>query len=431
MKCVKCGTDNNLEDRTANGGRCKNCNHPFAFDPQAGSKFTDVFFKRSLEAVSNENTLFFTRKQFLYSLEKRLKARNNFSLFGCFIFSALFVILLGSIIVNLGAAVFVWILIFMGISIYVSTSSYVSLKDRKAYARQAQAIGWLSSISGIIVSLILAVSNEMKFFVFLIGISFGLFFIYFGQRQINRSYYIPQKFNVTPEEVNTWLNRWMEINGSVEKLLPSPKEENSNLEVSPEISGYSFDRVIVCGSAEIAQFLIANNFHFEHNCAVLSASGYPQSIFNTVMEMLRRNPDLKVYAFHNASPRGIALVNHLRVSDNWFANSEVAIYDLGLLPCHVLSSNNMFIVNSDSSATAAKEMPAAVRESLSADEIAWLEEGNYVELESFSPQRLLRVVSRGIAKSQSISRGGSWDENDGGTLARSDDYYLYVSDSFG
>ncbi len=50
------------------------------------------------------------------------------------------------------------------------------------------------------------------------------------------------------------------------------------------------------------------------------------------MEMLHRNPDLKVYAFHDCSPQGITLVNHLRTSPNWFFDSNVAIIDIGLLP---------------------------------------------------------------------------------------------------
>jgi len=86
MKCVRCDTDNNLQDRTLARGRCKNCGHPFVFDRKAGSKFTDVFFSNSLKAISisSENTLFFTPKQFWYLIEKRLRSNNPF---GCLVFS--------------------------------------------------------------------------------------------------------------------------------------------------------------------------------------------------------------------------------------------------------------------------------------------------------------------------------------------------------
>ncbi|MDY6803283.1 MAG: hypothetical protein SXA11_05685 [Cyanobacteriota bacterium] len=434
MKCVNCGTDNNLEDRTANDGRCKNCNHPFAFDPKAGSAFTDVFFKRSLEAISNENSLFFTRKQFLYFLERRREPKEYSNIIALCVLEILsfvsvatlalsFQTLVKNFFLSAMCVIVTAILLFL-IHMRGSSSQSNSYKKKKNHAILMQVLGYSCIGLSIIASLTLAVSNEMKFLVFLIGVGFGLFSIYFGIERVNQSYYIPQKFNyATPRAVNTWLNRWTEFN-SVEKLLPSPRVEIGNIEVSPEISAYSFDRLLVCDTCEIAQFLIANNFHFEHNCAVLSIDRYPQSVFSTVMEMLRRNRELIVYAFHSATPRGVALAHKLQTSDRWFANSDVYIRDLGLLPRHIFSSRNMFILNSPQSVAAAGEIPTEVRENLSVNEIEWLEAGNYVELESFSPRRLLLVVSRGI------SRGGG-----GGIIAidHDDSYSLSydVDDSFG
>ena len=56
MKCLIWETQNNLKVRTENGGRCKNCNHPFVFDPQRGRKFTDIFFSNSIQTISSANT---------------------------------------------------------------------------------------------------------------------------------------------------------------------------------------------------------------------------------------------------------------------------------------------------------------------------------------------------------------------------------------
>ena len=119
--------------------------------------------------------------------------------------------------------------------------------------------------------------------------------IYLGIRnQINRP--MSQIFAVSQSQVYQWLNRWQQINRStincsLSYLLSSPNTERFN-PVNLENNYYSFDRAIICDKPKIAQFLIRNNFHFENNCAVLSIDGYPQSIFNTVMEMLQRNPDL-------------------------------------------------------------------------------------------------------------------------------------------
>ena len=75
MKCVRCGTDNNLRDRTNNQGRCKNCNHPFVFEPSAVTDyrlmFTDPFFAKAINDISDQNRLYFTPKQLFYLLVQK------------------------------------------------------------------------------------------------------------------------------------------------------------------------------------------------------------------------------------------------------------------------------------------------------------------------------------------------------------------------
>ncbi len=74
MKCINCGTDNNLKDRTANQGQCKQCQHQFAFEPTSASiKITDGMFAKFITTISANDTLFFTPKQLYYFLDSRLK----------------------------------------------------------------------------------------------------------------------------------------------------------------------------------------------------------------------------------------------------------------------------------------------------------------------------------------------------------------------
>src|SRR4028119_254153 len=81
MKCVQCATSNSLSDRTRNSGRCKQCNHPFVFEPTTVTdkklQFTDPFFQKAIADISSQNMLFFTPKQFLYFIDKRLKPRTS------------------------------------------------------------------------------------------------------------------------------------------------------------------------------------------------------------------------------------------------------------------------------------------------------------------------------------------------------------------
>ncbi|MEA5467714.1 hypothetical protein [Spirulina sp. 06S082] len=228
-----------------------------------------------------------------------------------------------------------------------------------------------------------------------------------------------------------WLNRWIEVNGFPEKLLLSPlQEEQTPAEISDEVSNYSFDRALICDSDEIAQFLIANNFHFEHNCAVLSVTGYPQSIFPTIMQMLRRNPDLKVFSLHNATPQGILLPHILRSQSEWFADTTVTVYDLGITPKQILKQPKISVFRSENLAEEAKNLPSEIKAQLSSEEIEWLEAGNYVELASFSPAKLLRIVTRGIANA-SISDRELSEGEDSQNWYNEDASYIFYSESFG
>ena len=70
-----------------------------------------------------------------------------------------------------------------------------------------------------------------------------------------------------------------------------------------DLGDYSFDRAVICDRARTVDLLIANNFHFENNCAILSIGGYPKGPFELVRTMLKRNPKLQVFALHDASVR--------------------------------------------------------------------------------------------------------------------------------
>ncbi|NQE32983.1 hypothetical protein [Microcoleus asticus] len=434
MKCINCQTDNKLKDRTANSGRCVRCRHKFAFEPTSmtGVKITDPMFAKAIADISVNDTLFFTPKQLFYLLDKRSRPKND----------ELFYTIPGYVIINIVSGIFVLILtpnLFSGESIAfifvmfainslliagtftASRSRKYPYKQRQKFAKTLQVWGGIVLVCGIGVSLL---SNSFP--LFLASCAIGLLSIYLGTRKIDKKPANSQEFTIELNQFQGWLNTWREIN-SLTKLLPPPRALNGNTAVSPDVSAYSFDRLVVCDRPEIAQFLIANNFHFENNCAVLSITGYPQSIFDTTMEMLRRNPDLKVYALHDCTPRGIGLVDRLRTSPNWFSDSSAIIIDIGFLPRQIIAAgDNMCVLSSESSARDSVQLPPAIRQDLSAEELEWLELGNYVELESFSPQKLIQILNLGIAGSRDLGSDDSSLILLGGT-----DSSIYVVDSFG
>ncbi len=390
MKCINCETDNKLKDRTANNGRCKNCGHQFVFEPRSMKSertlnFSDQFFAKTISKISAEDTLFFTTKQLLYALARGYGERLNKSSksgLGCPI------------------AFFSFVLIFLLLLLIVSEGSGSNEPALRVF---------LGLFISVVIFLLFAFLNQI-----------------FGR---NRSvpYAISALEKTSLEKVINWVNNWIEVNEKIEKLLPKPSSESTSIEINKDVSAYSFDRLIVCDRDEIAQFLIANNFHFENNCAIVSITGYPQNIFNTIMEMVRRNPDLKVYALHDATPDGIKLVHTLRTNPDWFSNSNVVIYDLGLLPRQIFKSRNLFVRKSENYEGMVKQIPETIKKKLSNKELYWLDTGNFIELESFTPKKLIKVVTQGIATSQTIDLG---DRLDYIYIDSTTDYGLTL-DSFG
>jgi hypothetical protein len=433
MKCINCGTDNKLKDRTANQGRCLKCNHPFVFEPTSmgTATITDSMFSKTLADISASYTLYFTPKQLLYFLDSRVR-KKAFQPIG-FWFSYLFLNVWVTGFVGGFTAAFipilnVWVtgfvggftaafipnsflvvnLVYQAVTIWHlfnnTNSSRLNNASRKASAKTLQGLGVVILVVGISASLFVLDS----FPVFSIVVILGLLSIFLGTRQLGKVENIPQQFLFPSTDLDSWLTKWQQINGKVDKVLISAQQQIAPTSINPDITAYSFDRLVVCDSANMAQLLIANNFHFENNCAILSITGYPQSIFNTTMEMLRRNPDLKVYAIHDCSPKGVSLVHHLRTSEKWFLNSNVTIIDLGLLPRQIIASQGkMFTRFSSQLKHEAKKLSVDICQSLTADELAWLHTGNFVELESFTPQKLIQVLRHGISGSLNLESDDS------------------------
>jgi hypothetical protein len=369
-------------------------------------KITDSMFSKTLADISASHTLYFTPKQLLYFLDSRVrkKAFQPAGFWFLYLFLNAWVTGFGgggvaAFIPNSFLAVN---LVYQAVTIWYlfnnTNSSRLNNASRKASAKTLQRLGVVILVVGISASLFVLDS----FPVFSIVVILGLLSIFLGTRQLK------QELLFSSIDLDSWLTKWQQINGKGYKILTSQQEQLAPKSINPDITAYSFDRLVVCDSANIAQFLIANNFHFENNCAILSITGYPQSIFNTTMEMLRRNPDLKVYAIHDCSPKGVSLVHHLRTSENWFLNSNVTIIDLGLLPRQIIASQGkMFTRFSSQLKDEAKKLSVDIRLTLTAEELAWLDTGNFVELESFTPQKLIQVLRHGISGSLNLESDDS------------------------
>jgi len=196
-------------------------------------------------------------------------------------------------------------------------------------------------------------------------------------------------------------NRWLRAHGTpkaviVRKALPAP---GTARQLPADIQEYSFDRAVICDREETVDLLLANNFHFENNCAVLSASGYPPQAWGTVRGMLRKNPKLAVYVLHDASMEGCGLAKKLASSGDWFASSA-RIVDVGLSPTHAKKLKGLWRPTSF----------VARDPTLSSSDNAWLERYS-LELAVIRPEQVIKRLFRAISGAKETS-----DSPDSGTL---------------
>jgi hypothetical protein len=162
--------------------------------------------------------------------------------------------------------------------------------------------------------------------------------LFFGLRKYASPY-----IGLAEDQFNRLWGKWCAVHGVPEKLVvPGLLGSIDFTPDEPDLADYSFDRVVVCQRREIVDLLVANDFHFENNCAVLSADGYPGNLFGPVRQMLMNNPDLHVSVYHDASFEGVQLADKLRADPKWFPPTAV-IEDVGLHVSHARKLRGLYL----------------------------------------------------------------------------------------
>lgn len=192
---------------------------------------------------------------------------------------------------------------------------------------------------------------------------------------------------LSQDAFNKLYARWLSAHGSDKSVIARKPQVQRAINVDPDLADYSFDRAIICDRARTVDLLLANNFHFENNCAVLSVEGYPRGPFETVKKMLKRNPRLEVFALHDASEEGCKLAWRLANDRNWF-QGQATVTDVGLRPCHEKPFRGLFL----KSKTLVK-----VGQGITEDEAKWLSRYT-LELAAIRPEQILKRMFRAINK---------------------------------
>lgn len=203
-----------------------------------------------------------------------------------------------------------------------------------------------------------------------------VFIIYTGRWFTSRN-----RLPVTLKKFNRMWERWQKTHGRPESVLTRRSAQNAPAPSEPDVVEYSFDRVVICDRARSVDLLLANNFHFENNCAVLSVEGYPPHVFETVLTMLRRNPRLEIYALHDATGAGCRLAHRLAHEADWFEGREVV--DVGLRVDHAKRYCRLLIEP--------RHKPVPVGNGVNKKEAAWLSVYS-LELAALRPEQIIRAV---------------------------------------
>ncbi len=207
-----------------------------------------------------------------------------------------------------------------------------------------------------------------------------------------------------PNDFTAAYARWRRANGEPPGLIARTKLTGRvpAAELQAELESYSFDRAVITDSAETAELLLANDFHFENNCAVLSVDGSPAHAFEPVRRMLRKNPRLEVFALHDCTAGGCTLAFRLKHDPAWFKELGT-VYDVALRPSQARAKSLAAL--REPSAGQGRAHPA-----ITAAEAAWLGQWN-LRLAAIRPEQLIKRLYRSMqspAQADGGTQGSDW-----------------------
>jgi len=147
---------------------------------------------------------------------------------------------------------------------------------------------------------------------------------------------------------------------------------------------YAFERLLVVDEDDIADFLLANGFHADHKCVVLSARGYPAWAYELLVPRLREQPPATVAVLHDADLEGCGLRTTVQRDQRWFGGVDaLEVVEAGLRPANARRFRGVLLEGQT------VHVPA---ESVSVDEAKWLRKYR-LELEAARPRALLTVLA--------------------------------------
>lgn len=348
MKCPHCQKDIRYRERS--GRQCPQCRKRFAFEPRAGDLLSDLAFKSLLDRLSDQGTLAWNTRQLQHALLRPYRRQQIKQRQGLIIGSLFGGLVLGLLSFSL-LPTLLWLLLALG--------------------------------GGCMLGLLV-------------------------YRRLKASPLLP----VSLTEAEKLLQRWEAVHGPAPGKLPPLQLKPARDDKNPLSNSYNVSQALICDRPETVAFLLANAFHIEQRCAILSVGGYPPEDFEGLRQMLKRNPQLNVFVLHDASYNGCRLYQELTSDPAWFKGSK-RVFDLGLLPRHAKAFKGRWTAVSSS----ARRPPLP---GYSAADNQWLQQ-HEVSLMALPPKTLLKQVQRLLSRhAQQASAAYARDEEAGWTFESDD-----------
>lgn len=345
MKCLKCGKNSLYRERS--GGKCSGCGQKFVFEPKTGDLFADTVFQKALERVSHQSSLSFHRRQLYYELARvRMKKLPG----------------------KLGAVLGMGFLgVFLGIFWTIFWLKIMSIGSGI----------WLLEGGYLIFWAIILVRAWRK-------TDSGQ--IRFDEPSFDKTF-----------------SKWQKEKGLPQEMLQKSPALPHGAAKHPEkdMLDYAVERAIICDHPTVVDFLLANNFHIEQKCAILSFGGYPPDRFEDLRRMLKKNSQLNVFVVHNASANGCRIFQELISSPEWFKGSK-RVFDIGLHPRHAKAFAGLWL-----KATSQSLQPIL---GYTPEEMEWLKQ-NKLELMAIPPAKLLKHL-RNVLNGQARSLADAYARGD-------------------